>query len=105
MNLRLTLTIATLGLALTQVPAQAGSAMLSCFGGRGVGTCVLNYGGGDGNPHVRTIPAPATEQDKAESAQRERLWVARCKPQMAVDDFGVQRYTYAASACDFGKYQ
>ncbi len=65
MNLRLTLTIATLGLALTQVPAQAGSAMLSCFGGRGVGTCVLNYGGGDGNPHVRTIPAPATEQDKA----------------------------------------
>jgi hypothetical protein len=98
------LTIAALGLALTQVPAQADTVLLSCFGGRGAGSCVIVEGGG-GNPHVRTIAGPTTEQDKAESAQRERLWVARCKPQMAVDDMGVQRYTYAAPGCDFGKYQ
>jgi hypothetical protein len=104
MYLRLTLTIATLGLALSQGPAQAGSAMLSCFGGTGLGSCVLNYGG-SGNPHVRTIAGPVTDQDKAESAQRERLWVARCKPQMTVDNLGVQRYTYSAPGCDFGKYQ
>jgi hypothetical protein len=78
--------------------------MITCFGGWSSGTCVRVDGDGS-NPHIRTIPAPATEQDKAESAQRERLWVARCKPQLVVDDMGVQRYTYAAPGCDFGKYQ
>ena len=103
MYLRATLTIATLGLALSQAPAQADTYMLNCFGGRGAGSCVLSNGG---RPiRISGRARTKTDQDKAESAQRERLWVARCKPQMAVDDFGVQRYTYAASACDFGKYQ
>lgn len=104
MFLRLTLTIATLGLVLSQGPARAETTSISCFGGRGAGSCVIVEGGG-GNPHVRTIPAPKTEQEKAESAQRERLWVSRCKPQMTVDDYGVQRYAYSARGCEFGKYQ
>lgn len=105
MSMRATLTIAALGLALSQVPAQAESTrMTSCFGGWFNGTCVRVFGGG-GNPHIRTIAEPRTDQERAESAQRERLWVARCKPQMTVDGMGVQRYAYAASGCEFGKYQ
>lgn len=104
MNLKLTLTIATLGLALSQVPAQAQTTSVSCFGGRGSASCVIVEGGG-GNPQVRSIPELKTDQEKAESAQRERLWVQRCKPQMALDGYGVARLTYAAASCEFGKYQ
>jgi hypothetical protein len=47
----------------------------------------------------------AAENSKlsAEAADRERKWVARCKPQIVQDRYGVRRYHYAAPGCEFGK--
>lgn len=98
-----TLTIATLLTMLAApVPASAEGAV-SCSGGWGFVGCT--WRNGTGKTHVRAVPQPKSEQDKAESAHRERLWVARCRPRLTVDDLGMQRYAYAASACDLGKYQ
>ena len=87
---------------LAQTPVQA-EGVVSCSGGRGFGSCI--WRNGTSQTHVRKISEPKTDQDKAESAQRERLWVARCRPRMTVDDLGVQRYAYSAAGCEFGKYQ
>ena len=39
------------------------------------------------------------------SAERERKWLARCRPIAKEDALGVSRYVYAASGCEFGKLQ
>lgn len=57
---------------------------------------------GDGllpNPYVRTVPPPA---DPAAAAERERKWIADCKPTLARDHYGVMRYQYAKAGCEFG---
>jgi len=48
-------------------------------------------------------PPPPTEQELAEMRERERIWTERCKPVIHQDAFGVQRYTYAAPGCEFGR--
>ena len=101
----LTLTMTALFVALAQIPASADTRSVTCFGTRNAVSCYGTSREGVPNVHVRNIPEPKSEQDKAESAQRERLWVARCRPRMTVDDLGVQRYAYAAAGCEFGKYQ
>ena len=106
MSRTLTLTIAAMLAVLAQVPAFAESGAVSCAGGRGYGFYVGCIWRDDtSSTYVRKIAGPKNDQDKAESAQRERLWVARCRPRMTVDDLGVQRYAYAAAGCEFGKYQ
>ena len=102
----LTFTMAALAVALAQTPASADELRsTTCVGGWFSGTCTTIWRDGTSNTHVRKIAEPKSDQDKAESAQRERLWVARCRPRMTVDDLGVQRYAYAAAGCEFGKYQ
>lgn len=97
-------TMVALVMALAQAPMPASAeGVASCGGGRGYVGCI--WRNGTANTHVRKLPEPKSEQEKAESAQRERLWVARCRPRMTVDDLGVQRYAYAAAGCEFGKYQ
>lgn len=49
-------------------------------------------------------PRQLTEQEQAESAERERLWLNRCKPTFKQDDLGVVRYVYAAPGCDLGRW-
>ena len=57
------------------------------------------------NPFVITIPQPHTEKEIAESAERIRLWQARCRPVVRQDQYGVRRYHYAAPGCEYGKYE
>jgi hypothetical protein len=107
--------------ALPLSSAQAGGvSMTNCFGGFGYGYS-YGYGGGSGggygsgscvetwhklvNPYVIQVPAPQSEQDVAETASRERLWEARCKPVIRQDQYGVRRYHYAAPGCENGKYE
>jgi hypothetical protein len=102
----LTLTMTALFVALAQTPALADrTGSVTCFGSRNAVSCFGTSRDGPPSVHVRNIPEPKSEQDKAESAQRERLWVARCRPRMTVDELGMQRYAYAAAGCEFGKYQ
>jgi hypothetical protein len=44
------------------------------------------------------------EREAAEAAERERPWLARCKPAAEHDQYGVKRYRYAAAGCEFGRY-
>lgn len=44
-------------------------------------------------------------RETAASAERERKWLARCRPVQKEDRLGVVRYVYAASGCEFGKLQ
>jgi hypothetical protein len=98
-------------------PAQAGSVYsTSCSGGFGYG-----YGGGSisgyglggcveierglVNPYVIGVPPPKTEKEIADAAERERLWLARCRPVIRQDHYGVRRYHYAAPGCEYGKYE
>ena len=86
-------------------PAQAdGMRTFNCVGSRGTVSCTSSYRQGITNPYIIAVPGPRTEQEIAESQQREKLWDARCKPVMRQDSFGVERYSYAAAGCEFGKY-
>jgi hypothetical protein len=58
-----------------------------------------------GNPHLIRVPPPSSEEDAAEAAERERRWVARCRPIIRQDRYGVGRYQYAAPGCEYGKYE
>jgi hypothetical protein len=40
-----------------------------------------------------------------EAMERDRKWLARCKPVIRQDTYGVGRYFYAASGCEFGKFE
>ena len=61
----------------------------------------------------RTIGLPAgvrlwtarAEREEAEAAERERLWLARCRPTVEHDQYGVRRYRYAAAGCEYGRYE
>jgi hypothetical protein len=55
------------------------------------------------NPFVTPIPRVQGENREAEN--RERLWRAHCKPVLRTDRYGVDRYSYAAPGCEFGKYE
>ena len=88
-------------------PAQAdGVRTFNCVGGSRFwsASCVTTWRRGYQNPHIINVPGPRTEQEIAESQQREKLWTDRCKPVVKQDDFGVDRYTYGARGCEFGKY-
>jgi hypothetical protein len=54
------------------------------------------------NPYIRTVSAPLTAQEETELGERDRKWVARCRPVIKQDRFGVGRYHYAAAGCEFG---
>jgi hypothetical protein len=74
-------------------------------GGYGSGSCVEIRRDGLVNPYVIRVPQPQTEQDKAETAARERLWLARCHPVIRQDMYGIRRYHYAVPGCEYGKYE
>jgi hypothetical protein len=63
--------------------------------------CFAQWGSG-GNPYIREV-APVTDpQAKAELAERDRRWEARCHPTLKADAFGVMRYQYVADGCQYG---
>ena len=81
-------------------PAHAGGYdNLSCAGSPYFFSCVRRW---DIFPPERLVPDP---QEQAEAAERERRWLARCRPVVKQDQFGVGRYRYAAPGCEFGRSQ
>ena len=75
-----------------------------CIGGGGAVNCAVRWGEA-GDPYIRVVPQPVTEDEKTQSAQRDRKWEARCRPVIAQDRYGVPRYQYAAPGCEFGVIQ
>ncbi len=63
--------------------------------------CVVRSGPA-GDPHLRQVPQPLDAAAVARAQERERRWVARCHPVIALDPYGVSRYRYAQPGCEFG---
>jgi hypothetical protein len=83
-------------------PAQAGEIeSRNCVGQGGALSCGTTWGRAD-DSHIRTVPGPSSDQEAAELAERDRRWVARCRPVTKQDRYGVSRYYYAAAGCEFG---
>lgn len=89
------------------ISARADSTtVFSCVGAggffSGAGNCVKIRREGPsqaGILHART-PNP---EELAEARERDRKWLARCRPVLRQDDYGVSRYHYSARGCEFGK--
>jgi len=96
--------LALLAAPLTVEPAFAGAATLSCVGSRASLSCVGQWGPSV-DPHIRYAPGPRDPREEAEAAERERRWVARCRPVIRQDQYGVARYRYAAPGCEYGVIQ
>jgi Domain of unknown function (DUF6894) len=66
-------------------------------------TCVYNSGNRNGVARTLDVRhSKAAEQDTG-STERERDWIARCRPVIRQDRYGVGRYHYSAPGCEFGK--
>ena len=99
-------------LAVLTLPALTGSAFAqrvtdtvvgSCVFSGGHSHCVRQYRYGDaGATGIKTVREPSPE-DVAETRERERKWVERCKPVLRQDAYGVGRYVYAARGCEYGR--
>jgi hypothetical protein len=82
-------------------PAEADRVRTStCVRSGGLSSCTTVWRTGAGT----VLWTPQTEREAAESAERERLWLARCRPVADTDQYGVKRYRYAAAGCEFGRY-
>jgi hypothetical protein len=86
---------------LSAVPAGAdGIRNTTCLASVGAFSCTTQWhraGGG------QVYPWQIDARQTAASAERERKWLARCRPIARQDQFGVSRYRYAAAGCEFGK--
>jgi hypothetical protein len=74
-----------------------------CIGGGGMGNCVVTIRKGHiGSAGIYKVEEPRGEELEA-AMERDRQWAARCKPVIRQDAYGVGKYYYAASGCEFGK--
>jgi hypothetical protein len=94
-------TLSAITLATIWTAAYADGMIVGGCVGSGALNCVARWGEA-GDPYVRTVPEPATEAEKARSAERDRKWEQRCRPTIMQDRYGVPRYQYAAPGCEFG---
>jgi hypothetical protein len=100
------LSAATLAVVVVSAePGHAGGAFSgSCVRSGSAVACSAQWGKAQGGiPHVLQMPALTTDRAEAESAERDRKWVARCKPIVQQDRYGVGRYHYLATGCEYGK--
>ena len=96
--------LVSLSLAVVPSPTRAESMINdNCVGTRGLQSCVTMFRKPNPNPYIIRVPTPISEQEMADHRQRDKLWEERCKPTIRQDEFGVQRYVYAARGCEFGK--
>ena len=51
---------------------------------------------------IHVLP-PTGAAEIAASNERAAKWISYCNPQIRVDEFGVGRYHYTKSGCEFGK--
>jgi len=106
---RLCYSIAAVVLALSLPAASAaaeswtesGASTSSCVGSYGMFSCAARW-------HVRedygTARRERSPQDTAEARERDRKWMERCKPVVRQDAYGIDRASYAAPGCEFGKF-
>ncbi len=86
-------------------PRHTDTVVGSCVHSAGSVHCVRQYRyDDDGTPGVRTL-RPPSEDEVAEARERDRRWVARCRPKLRQDTYGVSRYYYAAPGCEYGKFE
>src|SRR5690242_1648730 len=90
-------------LSLAMGPASAGSMLstTSCVGEYGAFSCSTMWGHA-GDPYTRNAPGPVDPWEQAKLRSRDRKWIARCRPAITRDRYGVSRYYYAARGCEFG---
>jgi hypothetical protein len=104
-NRSLTAVISGLAASLTLLmpgPAQADAVeSTSCVGTRWSQSCVTRWRDNVGDPHIIQVP-PLSDQEIAASKERDRLWQARCQPELRPDRYGVSRYVYSRPGCEFG---
>jgi len=87
---------------LTLSSAYAGTVVdLSCVGARSDFNCAAQWGTA-GDPFLRVVPEALGEAERAQIAERDRKWLARCHPVVEHDRYGVARYRYSAPGCEFG---
>ena len=87
---------------ITLTSASAGTVVdLSCIGPAKSFNCAAQWGTA-GDPYVRQVPETLGEAEKARLATRDHKWLARCRPVIERDRYGVARYHYAAPGCEFG---
>jgi hypothetical protein len=87
-----------LALGAAAPPALAGGVdTLSCGGSWSFFSCVRRL---NDRPAEPVAPDP---REQAEAAERERRWLARCRPALRQDRYGVGRYVYAAPGCEYGR--
>ena len=99
------LALALLGAPAIFAPAYAsGIEITNCFGAFRTFSCVTQWGA-RGDPRLRHVPGPRNAQEEAEFIARDRKWIARCRPVIRQDQYGVSRYHYAAPGCEFGRIQ
>lgn len=53
------------------------------------------------DPHVIHV-RPPSNGDRA-ALERDQRWLARCKPVIREDKYGMPRYVYAAEGCEYGR--
>lgn len=73
----------------------------SCVGSWRGYNCVTTWGRA-GDPNVRVVPGTFGDAEKTLAEKRDRKWMARCRPVVEPDRYGVPRYHYAAPGCEFG---
>ena len=87
---------------LAQTSANAGSdSNYSCVGRWSGYNCAV-LAEDASNPFIRLVPEPLGDNERAQFAQRDRRWVDHCHPVVHYDRYGVARYRYAATGCEFG---
>jgi hypothetical protein len=95
--------LALLGASGPLTPADAGGiGVTSCVGSFYDFSCVERW---SEEKDDRSTPRFRDPEDAAKSAERERLWTARCRPVLKQDRYGVERYHYAAPGCEYGRFQ
>ena len=74
----------------------------NCFDTRNMESCVTVFRGGRLSPHVIAVPQPTSEAERTAAEARDRRWVTRCRPTIRQDRYGMPRYSYAVSGCEYG---
>jgi hypothetical protein len=75
----------------------------NCVGGWWWHTSCTTQWGEASDPYIRVVPAARNVAEEGELAERDRKWVARCRPVLRQDRYGVERYYYAAPGCEHGR--
>jgi hypothetical protein len=84
------------------LPTEDGVETHNCFDRDNSHSCMRIFRTTRKNPHVIVVP-PSADGEAAAAEARDRRWVARCRPVIRQDIYGMPRYSYAAQGCEFGR--